>query len=185
MKKLLLIVALAVSANAWAEAKQIICESPKDMETRIKGWEYRMKTCGPGSEELELNAKLYGKDYCANDLKAMPREKKECEEADYNLRKTFVINTNDLSKNEAFAEASSKVCYTGKLDDDVKRIKYVISTSTLSFYLPYINSYIGQRIVHVNRKTLKAFEAKKGLEITPEHTFTCRIEDVDTSENQI
>ena len=97
----------------------------------------------------------------------------------------YILNTNDLSKNEAFAEASSKACYTHKLDDDVERIKYVISTSTLSFYLPYLSSVLGQSIVHVNRKTLKAFEAKKGLENTPKHTFTCRIEDVDTSENQI
>ena len=185
MKKLLLPISLLLATNAWAEAKQIICESPKEMETRIKGWEWTVKECGPGSEKLEHYAEIYGKDWCPNQFKAIPREKKECEEADYNLRKTFVINTNDLSKNEAFAEASSKHCYTGKLDGDVERIKYAISTSTLSFYLPRISSYLEQRIVHVNRKTLKAFEARKGREYAPEHTFTCRIEDVDTSENQI
>ncbi len=162
MKKLLLILTLAISANAWAESKKLVCTiSASDEANRLQ----------------LLQKKYENPNYIGHNPERAKEHKagaEACRKADFGLKRIFVFDTEGLSnKGKENAEYSWDTCNPNVDTSEILEVTLSSTPSVISFTW-YWGSYLQK--FNIDRKTLKAgYNSKRD--------YQCNLEDIDTSEN--
>ena len=163
MKKLLLILALALSANAWAEPKKLVCTiSASDEANRLQLLQKKYEDPNYFMHNPET----------AKEFKAGAEA---CRKADFGLKRIFVFDTEGLSnKEKANAEYFWDTCNPNVDTSEILEVTLSSTPSVISFtWLGYGSNL---QKFNIDRKTLKAgYNSKRD--------YQCNLEDIDTSEN--